>query len=168
MRIFIICLISILCFNFIGCGIYSFTGASICADCKTVSIENFPNNAAIVAPSLSNDFTEALRNKFVSETSLTLVDDIEGDLDFKGAITKYEVTSIATIGNETSALNRLTIVVKVDYTNYKEDDTNFSQSFTAFEDFDANLSLDQVEDQLIAEINDQLITDIFNKAVVNW
>jgi len=151
-----------------GCGIYSFTGASICAECKTVSIENFPNNAAIVAPSLSADFTEALRNKFISETSLTLVDDIEGDLDFKGAITKYEVTSIAPIGNETAALNRLTIAVKVDYINYKEDKTNFSQTFSAFEDFDANLTLNQVEDQLITEISNQLITDIFNKAVVNW
>ena len=48
-----------------GCKVYSFTGASISSDIKTVSIKYFPNKASIVQPSLSQVFTEKLKDKFV-------------------------------------------------------------------------------------------------------
>jgi hypothetical protein len=156
-----------LCVLTYGCGVYSFTGASISPDVKTVSIQYFPNNAAVVQPILSQQFTEKLKEKFISQTSLALVDN-SGDLQFEGAITAYDAAPTAIQGNETAALNRLTIRVNVKFTNTKDEKQNFETTFSRYADYDSKLTLSSVEQELISQINTQLVDDIFNKAVVNW
>ena len=150
-----------------GCHVYSFTGASISPDIKTVSIQLFPNRASIVQPSLSQAFTEKLKDKFVSETSLALVKE-NGDLNFEGAIVDYNTQPTAITGNDNAALNRLTITVSVKFTNTKDSKQDFETNFSRYADYDSRKSLSSVEQELIAQINSQLVDDIFNKAVVNW
>jgi len=146
---------------------YSFTGASISPEVKTVTIENFPNKALLVVPTLSRDFTEALQNYFTSQTNLILVDQ-NGDLHLEGSITGYAVQPVAIQGNETAALNRLTITVQVEFTNKFDDQQDFKSSFSRYLDYPSTQNLVSVQDPLIQEINEQLVEDIFNKAVVNW
>ena len=146
---------------------YSFTGASIAEDVKTVSIKTFQSYAPLANANLSQTFTEALKDKFLSQTNLDLVMN-NGDLQFEGAITGYAVTSIAIQGNETAALNRLTITVKVKFTNTKDDKLDYETSFSRYTDYESSQNLASIEDGLITEINDQLSQDIFNKAVSNW
>lgn len=146
---------------------YSFTGASIPEDVKTVSINRFPNYAPLENVTLSQSFTEALKDIFLSQTNLTLVNK-NGDLHFEGSIIDYKVTSIAIQGNETAALNRLTITVKVQFINTKDETQNFETSFSRFTDYDSSKNLSSIEDGLIKDINNQLTQDIFNKAVSNW
>jgi hypothetical protein len=150
-----------------GCGVYSFTGASIPADAKTISIVYFVNNAQYVEPSLSQSLTDALRDRFQSQTSLDFVKE-GGDLQLEGAITEYSTKPIAIQGNETAALNRLTVTVKVKYTNLIDPTKDFETQFTRFEDYPSNQDLSAVKGQLIGLINEALVDDIFNKAVVNW
>jgi hypothetical protein len=150
-----------------ACGVYSFTGASIPAGAKTVSISYFINNAPLVEPTLSQSLTEALRDRFLQQTNLNLVRE-SGDLQFEGTITEYSTRPVAIQGNETAALNRLTISVQVRYTNALEPDKDFETSFTRFEDYPSTQDLSQVKDNLIPSINEALVDDIFNKAVVNW
>jgi hypothetical protein len=150
-----------------SCKHYSFTGASISADVKTASISFFPNRAAIVNPSLSQQFTEKLRDKFISETNLTLVQQ-QGDLHFEGAIVEYRTQPSAIQGNDNAALNRLTITVNVKFSNLKEPKNDFDQNFSRYVEFDSQVSLASVEQDLVDEINKQLVDDIFNKAVINW
>ena len=150
-----------------GCHVYSFTGASISPDIKTVSIQFFPNKAPIVQPSLSQAFTEKLKDKFVSETSLALVKD-NGDLNFEGAIMDYNTQPTAITGNDNASLNRLTITVSVKFTNTKDSKQDFETNFSSYADYASNQSLSSVEQTLITQINSQLVDDIFNKAVVNW
>jgi len=150
-----------------GCGVYSFTGASISPDVKTVSIKYFPNNSILVQPTLSRRFTEALRDKFTNQTSLTLVSS-NGDLMFEGEITGYSTEPVAIQGDQKAALQRLKITVNVRFTNNKNEKQNFESSFSRFADYDASSRLSDVEDGLIDQINDELTQDIFNKAVVNW
>ncbi|MBI9033156.1 MAG: LptE family protein [Bacteroidales bacterium] len=150
-----------------SCGFYSFTGASISPDVETVNVKYFPNKASLVQPTLSDVFTDALRDKFVSQTSLDLVNS-QGDLTFEGEITKYFTKPTAIQTDQSAALNRLTIAVKVKFTNSKEPDKSFEQSFEHFSEYDAASSLSDVEDGLIEEIVEVLIDNIFSKAVVNW
>jgi hypothetical protein len=154
--------------SFFSCtGGYSFTGADISADIKTVQIDFFPNQATMVQPNLSSVFTETLKDKFSALTNLELVN-YDGDIAFEGAITNYNVTAQSFQGNETAALNRLTITVKVKYTNTSEPAKSFETTFTRYADFDSRQSLSSVEGDLIQQISDELVTDIFNKAVANW
>jgi len=150
-----------------GCGVYSFTGASISPDTKTISIQRFPNNAMTVEPTLSQKFTDALRDKFSRETTLILVDR-NGDLQIEGAITGYRTSPVAIQGNETAALNRLTITVDVTFVNTKDDSKSFSSSFSRFEDYPSTQNISEVQETLIDVINEILVQDIFDKAVVNW
>lgn len=150
-----------------GCKVYSFTGASISPEIKTVSIQFFPNRAPIVQPSLSQAFTEKLKDKFVSETSLTLVKG-SGDLNFEGAIIDYNTQPTAIQGNDNAALNRLTITVTVKFTNTKDSKQDFETNFSRYADYNSKLSLTTVEQDLITQVNAQLVDDIFNKSVVNW
>ena len=148
---------------------YSFTGASISPEVKTVSIQDFNNLAPLIKPTLSQDITEALKDKFVSQTNLQLVN-YTGDLNFEGQITDYNVKPIAIKGGENSvaSLNRLTITIKIKFTNSKDPKQNFETKFTRYTDFPSTENFNTVQDKLANEITEQLIDDIFNKAVVNW
>ena len=144
---------------------YSFTGAPITA--KTISIDFFPNKSSLVKPSLSQDLTDALRDKFVNQTSLELVEQ-DAELHLEGEIVSYGTNSVAIQGDETAALNRLTITVNVRFTNTEKEEDSFEKTFSGFEDYNADLSFSSVEDRLIEVINKRLVEDIFNKALVNW
>lgn len=151
-----------------SCGIYSFTGTSIQPDVKTVTINYFEYMALKVNPSLSNDLTTALQDKFLKLTRLEQVD-MDGDLEITGAITGYDVRATAITANEQAAQNRLTVTVKISFMNrkYPEDDFD-DKSFSAYADFDAMQSLDAVEASLCEEIIEQLCEDMFNATVANW
>ena len=146
---------------------YSFTGASISPNVKTVTIFQIPNNAGLVVPTLSRTITNALRDYFTSQTNLVLVDR-NGDLTLDGAITQYVTIPVAIQSNETAAMNRLTIVMGVKFTNKTNPKQNWESTFTRFQDYSSAYNLSSVEDGLIKEITNQLVQDIFNKAVVNW
>lgn len=152
---------------FTACGFYSFTGASISDDVKTVTVDYFPNHAATIEPTLSQYFTEKLRDYLLEQTNLNL-DSETGDLNFSGSIIKYEIKPIAIQSNEQAAQNRLTIAVKVKFNNAKDESTNFEQQFSRYSDYNSSQSLLEVESALIEQITTELIEDIFNKALVNW
>lgn len=157
-------------FAFSACTMkYSFTGASIPPDAKTVSIENFPNMAPLVNPNLSNQLTEGLKDKFLAQTSLNLVNK-NADLKFSGKITDYYTQPVAIQGSEVSvaAMNRLTVTVNVKFENNKDPKANFDTTFSQYRDYDSANNLQDIEAELIEEILKDLIQDIFNKSVVNW
>lgn len=151
-----------------SCGIYSFTGTSIQPDVKTITVPYFEYKALKVNPSLSNQITEALQEKFIRLTRLELVDE-EGDLEIIGAVTGYDVRATAITASEQAAQNRLTVTVKVAFVNRKYPEESFDEkSFSAYSDFDAMQTLDAVEATLCEEIVEKLCEDIFNGTVANW
>lgn len=151
-----------------GCGIYSFSGTSIQPDVNSITIGFFEYRAARVNPSLANDMTEELKNKFRRLTRLEQLDE-DGDLEITGAITGYDVVASAITANETAAQNRLTVSVSVNFTNRKYPEDNFEKkSFSAYADYDSSNSLDAVESSLCAEIIEKIIEDIFNATVAQW
>lgn len=153
---------------FSGCKVnYSFTGASIPPEVKTIDIKYFKNNAPLVEPTLSQTLTDAFRDKFVSETTLNLVNQ-SGDLILEGVITQYNTRPVAIQGNDQAALNRLTITIDVVYTNTFDEDASFETSFSRYFDYPSSDNLLDVQEELIEEINRMLVEDVFNKAVVNW
>ncbi len=160
--------IPVFLFSFIflsSCGIYSFTGANTTA--KTATVHYIANHADIIAPSLSNTVTEKLKDKIITNSSAAIVDN-NGELDFAGTITGYQITPIAAQANETAAKNRLTITVNMEFKNTKDEKQNWSQNFSRYADYDSNQNLSSVEQQLIDDITSQIVDDIFNKALVNW
>lgn len=151
-----------------SCGIYSFTGTSIQPDVKTVTINYFEYKALKVNPSLSNQITEVLKDKFLKLTKLEQVD-MDGDLEIIGEVTGYDVKATAITANEQASQNRLTVNVKIAFINRKYPEDNFeNKSFSAYADFDAMQTLDAVESSLCEEIVEKLCEDIFNASVANW
>lgn len=151
-----------------GCGIYSFTGTSIQPDVKTITINYFEYKALKVNPTLSNQMTEMLKDKFTKMTRLEQVD-VEGDLEIIGEVTGYDVKATAITANEQAAQNRLTVNVKIAFIDRKYPTNSFeNKSFSAYADFDAMQTLDAVEASLCEEIVDKLCEDIFNATVANW
>ncbi len=145
----------------------SLTGGTIDPRARTVAISTFPNNASLVNPTLSQSFTTALKDKIQGQTPLTIVSR-QGDYEIDGEITGYTVAPVAIQGNETAAMNRLTITVKVRFANRFDESQNFEQSFSRYADYASSRNLSSVESSLVAEISDALTDDIFNKAFVNW
>lgn len=151
-----------------GCKLhYGFSGATIPPEAKTVSVQYFQNNATLAPPTLSQTFTEALRDKLGSQTRLGLVNK-EGDLNFEGSITSYTTAPIAIQSSDQAALNRLTITVNVKYSCSFDEKKNFEQTFSRFADYTSTKSLSEVEGELIKEVNNQLVQDIFNRALNDW
>ncbi len=150
-----------------SCGIYSFSGTSIQPDVKTITIPYVEYTALRVNPSLSNDLTEALKEKYRKLTRLEEVD-VDGDLELVCTITGYDVKATAVTANEMASQNRLTVTVKVEFSNKKYPEDDVSNNFSAYEDFDATMSLDAVESGLCETIVEKLVEDIFNATVAQW
>lgn len=151
-----------------SCGIYSFSGTSIQPDVHTITINYFEYRALQVNPTLSNDLTEALRQRFRQMTSLEQVD-MDGDLEITGEITGYTVSPSSVTADEVAAQNRLTVTVRVSFMNRKYPEDDFEGStFSGYADYDSTQSLDAVQSTLCAEIIEKLVEDIFNATVAQW
>ena len=135
-------------------------------EAKTISIAFFPNNAQLVKPTLSQSFTEDLRNYFQTQSPLALISK-GGDLLIEGAISDYRVGPVG-VSNQTASSNRLTITVTVKFTNTKDSTKDFESSFSRFVDFPSSQNLISIENELVSQVNQQIIQDIFNKALINW
>lgn len=153
----------------VGCKVkYSFTGASIPANARTVSIAYFPNNALLVNPNLSSTITQELQDKFMQQTKLDLIRE-DGDLSFEGAIIRYEVTPATVNTNNQAEMNRLTISVKATFRNKLDPQFDYTdKTFSGFEDYPATQDLSTAEGTIVPQILERLIEDIFNAAVANW
>ncbi len=151
-----------------SCGTYTFSGASIPEEMKTISIQFFENNATLVVPYLSSQFTEALKERVRNQSRLSIIR-AEADANFEGRISDYSVRPVAIQGNERAGLNRITVTVNVKYTNALKPELSFEESFQAFQEFSLTQGPLQTQEQkLIALINRQLTELIFNKAFANW
>ncbi|MBR1644114.1 MAG: LptE family protein [Bacteroidales bacterium] len=148
-------------------GGYSFTGASIPPNAKTICIKDFPNYASTVNPTLSQQLSDELRNMFQSQTSLVVTND-GGDMDLSGEITAYGTRASTVSSTDEVATNRLSITIRVKFINDADPDASFEASFTRYRDYNAQLDLSAVESGLVNEIVTELCEDVFNKAVVNW
>ena len=154
-----------------GCGIYSFTGVAITAE--TISVAPFYNEAEGGPPDLAQTFTNELRDYYLQNTNLTLVNN-DGELQIEGIVTGYRLTPVAPVAGcddqaGLSELTRLTITVSASYTNVEDDSFDFeNKRFSFFSDFPSNENITTIENRLIEEIYDQIILDIFNASVANW
>ncbi|MES2629373.1 MAG: LPS assembly lipoprotein LptE [Bacteroidota bacterium] len=151
-----------------GCKVsYSFSGADVPAEAKTFSVEYFKVTAPLANPVYPQKITERLKDQINTSTRLELVKS-NGDLQYSGTITQYNVLPVAITGNETAGSNRFTITIKVNYINTFDEKKNFERDFTMTRDFPATQSLTEVETGLIEAINNQLAIDIFNASLGNW
>ena len=146
---------------------YSLSGASIPPDAKTFSVAYFPNNAPMVAPILSATLTDELTQRFASRTSLVQVED-GGDFAFEGEIVGYSSTTSSVSSGDYALQNRLTISIKVKFTNAIDAKMSFNRNFSAYADYDSTKLLTEVEGELIPQIVEQLVTDVFQAAASNW
>lgn len=150
-----------------ACG-YSFTGGDV-GNAKTISVDFFPNYADLVQPQLSQVFTEKLRDVFIRQTPLNLVQ-TEGDMHLEGSIVQYTIDPINAQANAQAqvAQNRLTIAVNVIFTNKLEPDKSFEKVFTRYDDFPSDQDISQVQDELHDKLSQELAENILNQAVGNW
>lgn len=149
-----------------GCGVYSFTGATV--EGKTIWIHVLENRARNVVPTLSPSLTLKIQNRILSQTGLSPLRTEEADYDIDGYISDYLVTVSGVQNTQQAAQNRLTITLSISFKNRLNPKADFTQAFSRFSDFPATTTIQQVENKLIDEIGIQLADDIFNKAFVNW
>jgi len=146
------------------------SGASIPPAMKTINIQFFENNAPLVVPYLSTQFTEALKTRIRNQSRLSLKL-TDADATIEGRITGYDVSATSLTDNRqaTAGTNRLTITISVKYTNNLEPKQSFEEPFSRYKEYpSAGQPLQSIEAQLITDINNQLTEDIFNRAFAQW
>jgi hypothetical protein len=142
-------------------------GADIDPKIETVSVQYFNNRALRVEPSLSQKFTDGLKEYMEGNTKLRVVNTI-GDVDFSGEVTDYKFEPTAISAGDIAAKTRFTITIRVKYNNSINPDDSFDSSFSRYREFESTSDLSSVEGALSKEITDEIIEQIFNKAFVNW
>lgn len=145
---------------------YSFTGGDV-GDARTVSVDLFQARAPLATPAVAQTFTETVRDLLLAQTPLKLAR-TEGDVQYSGSITGYDVQPVSIQANETAALNRLTITASVTYVNTLEPKKNTEFTVSRFADYSSSQDLTAVESQLVNEIGKQLAQDIFDRTLGNW
>lgn len=149
-----------------SCG-YSLSGINIPADVKSISVQFFPNKAQLVNPVLSQKFTEQLKDKFLKETSLTLINS-NGDYRLSGEIVNYRIEPAAVNSATGTAKNKFTMSVKVVFECPTHKDLNFNEEFTKFTQFDASDNFQAIENTLSEDLSKQIIQEVFNKVALKW
>lgn len=145
---------------------YSSKGGDI-GNIETVSVQYFDNRAPRIEPTLSQKFTDALKEYLEDNTKLRVVNTI-GDVDFSGSITNYDIKATAIGAGDLAAKTRFTITIKVKYTHSLDPDKSFESSFSRYRDFDSTTEFSSVEASLTDEILEEILEQIYNKAFVNW
>ncbi|MBX2827006.1 MAG: hypothetical protein KTR22_02535 [Flavobacteriaceae bacterium] len=151
-----------------GCKVkYSFTGVSVGA-AETFQVNNFINNAALVEPRVARDFTLALQDIILTQTSLSLTPS-NGDLIYEGEITRYYVSPITATSQSTAAQNRLTMEVNVRYTNTLDSEKDFEEKFSFYFDYEGtNQLIGSQLDEALELIFERLTQDIVNRSLADW
>lgn len=153
---------------FIGCGPYSFTGASVSSDTKTFQVNYFQNNAPLTEPGLDRDFTNSLTDLLLNQTNLDLVKS-NADLTYEGEITEYRISPTTSTANNTAAQNRLSISVQVRFFNRNNEEDDFEQRFSFYFDYSGSAQLVGAQkDAAIADIFERITQDIFNASLAKW
>jgi hypothetical protein len=134
---------------------------------KTFRVNYFENRAEYKNPQLSPQVTEKLKQKIISTTRLRQTNDDDAHYDISGFISGYYTSTTGISGNNTS-LNRLTATFHLIFKNTLDEKKNFEADVPYSVDFDANLSLSQVEQAKGDEIAKNLTDAIFNKIFSNW
>lgn len=152
-----------------GCAIsYKFNGANIdYSKTHSVSIADFPNNAAMVNPALSNDLSEGIRDLFQRQTRLQVLRK-GGDLEIEGEIIGYDLTAMAISADSYSAETKLTIRIQVRFTNNINPEESFEKTYSAYQTFDSSRMLSDVQDELCATMITELSESIYNDTVAKW
>lgn len=157
--------LALIFFTLSGC--YSFSGISIAPEVKTYYVGLFEDNTDESLPNLAQNMSEALKEKIRTESRLIFID-VDPDVEFKGTIVDYRISSEAPRPGEISALNRLTIVLSVEYMNNKTEGKGWNRNFQFFYDFSSDTDFSSVQDRAIKTITDQIMEDIFNAAFADW
>lgn len=146
---------------------YGFKDVSLPPEVKTFRVNYFENRAEYKNPQLSPQVTEKLKQKIIGTTRLQQTNGDEAHYDINGFISAYFTSTTGISANNTS-LNRLTATFHLIFKNSLDEKKNFETDVTYSVDFDANLSLSQVEQQKGDEISKNLTDAIFNKIFSNW
>lgn len=166
----IVILLAVIAGLFYSCTI-KLNGASIPAEMKTINIQFFENNAPLVIPYLSQQFTEDLKTRVRNQSRLSL-SQTDADATMEGRITGYDIKPVSLADNQqqlNTGASRLTITISVKYTNNLNAKQSFEESFSRYKDFTLTGSnLEAQQPQLIKDINAQLTEDVFNRAFAQW
>lgn len=146
---------------------YSFRSGALPPDVRTVSLAPLSNEATLVIPTLPQTLAEAIRQKFISQSPLTLATE-KGDLVLQARITDFTIAPVAIQGSQQAAQNRLSITLSVKCISAKHPELSWEQSFMNFADFPASQPLPLVQDALIADICDRIAQDVVNKTLSTW
>ena len=162
-------LLAVLIFDFSSCTIsYKFNGASIdYTKTRSISIADFPNTAELVHPPLSQEFSEKLRDVYTKQTRLQVLKKA-GDMHLEGEITGYQLTPMAISADTYASETKLTITIKVRFTNNKNPTEDFEKTYSAYQTFDSNLMLNDVQDELLKTMIDEITDNIYNDTVARW
>ena len=168
MKLFKYILLISVTLTILGCGAYSFTGASISSKTKTFQVNYFQNNAILIEPGLDRDFTNALTDLLLNQTNLELVKS-NADLIYEGEITEYRISPTTATAQNTAAQNRLTISVNVRFFDKNDEEGELERRFSFYYDYPGSTQLVGAQkDTALEEIFERLTQDIFNATLAKW
>lgn len=134
---------------------------------KTIHVGEFPIRAALVYAPLQQTFENELLDYITRNTRLQTTDGAS-DISIEGEITGYNLTPQAVTEDAYASMTRLTITVRVRYTDAHNDKNDVDQTFSAYRDFDASMMLTDVQEELCQQISKELVDLIFNATLGNW
>lgn len=163
------CLLVALTITMNGCSIsYKFNGASIdYSKTRSISVADFPNNAALVYAPLSNNLSDAIRDIYQRQTRLEVLRR-GGNLELEGEITGYTLTPMAVSADSYAAETKLTLTVRVRFTNNVAPEESFEKTYSAYQTFDSSRMLNDVQDELCNTMITEIAESIYNDTVAKW
>ena len=170
-KLIFLLVVLLLALNLDSCGVYNFTGGDV-GSASSFSVPRFQNFAtqnpgSIFEPGLERDFTQALQDRILNQTSLDLTSS-DGDLLYEGEIVEYRISPMSATSEQTAAQNRLSMAVNVRFYNSTKEDADFEQRFSFFFDFPAATQPSAIKTEALEVLFERITQDIFNESLADW
>ena len=151
-----------------GCGVYSFSGATIPARLQTVAVPLAEDRSTGGPPALDRLLTDALVARFADRSRLALEpDEAEADAVVRAVIEQFAVAPAAVTSDNQAALNRVSLAVRVVVEDRVEPGELLARTFTASEDYAPAAGLQGEADAAAAAL-EQIARDAFTAATSDW
>ena len=145
-----------------GCA-YSFTGASVPAHWKTIAVPLFDDESGFGQPSLREDLTNTLIQKFQQDNTLQLADRESADVELRGSITSVTADRPVAVAEGTQASRlQLSLNVRATLIDHVKNKEVWSKNFSATGDYsasDGQAGRESGLQQAIENISDDLLLE---------
>jgi hypothetical protein len=147
---------------------YSFKGASPPEGIRTIFIPPITDESGFGLPTLGEDMTVLLKNKFINDNTLEYAEKTSADGMLTCRITAVRDEASVVTGAEQVSRRKITIAINVEFQNLKKSKNIWNREFSNWGEYESTGGGFSRRDEGVRTAMDKLTDDILLSVISDW